>query len=160
MDDEPNATAWRDDEHLADVEAIQALIARQFGSLSWTPETSADWNAFATDFFPEASLYPAARPAKRQTVDGFVERMKGLAGTKLRCFHEVVLGTEVRVFGNVAVALAACEMTENDGEVNRGVEMLLLIKNEGAWRIVSQAWDTESPANPIPLHLEGEVTGE
>jgi len=49
---------------------------------------------FATDFFPEASLYPAARPGKRQTVDGFVERMKGLAGTKLRCFHEVVLGTD------------------------------------------------------------------
>ena len=58
--------------------------------------------------------------------------MKNLVGTKLRSFQEVVLGTEVRVFGNVAVALAACEMTENDGAVNRGVEMLLLIKNGGA----------------------------
>jgi hypothetical protein len=28
------------------------------------------------------------------------------------------LGTEVRVFGNVAVALAACEMTEIDAEVS------------------------------------------
>ena len=86
--------------------------------------------------------------------------MKGLAGTKLRSFREVVLGTEIRVFGNVAVALAACQMTENEGEVNRGVEMLLLIKNEGAWQIVSQAWDTESPTNPMPLHLVGGVAGE
>ena len=58
---------------------------------------------------------PAARPAQRQSVEAFVERTKGLAGTKLRSFHETVLGTEVRVFGNVAVALAACEMAENNG---------------------------------------------
>ena len=127
------------DEQGDDVRAIKGLIARQFGSLTWTPETSANWDAFAADFFPGASLYPAARPAQRQSVEAFVERMRGLAGTKLRSFHEVVLGTEVHIFGNVAVALAACEMTENDGQVNRGVEMLLLIKDEGAWQIVSQA---------------------
>jgi hypothetical protein len=148
------------DEHSDDIAAIEALIARQFGSLSWRPDASAEWDAFAADFLPEASLYPAARPAKRFTVEGFVERMKGLVGTKLRSFEEVVLGTEVHVFGNVAVALVACEMTENDAEVNRGVEMLPLVKNEGAWRIVSQAWDTESPESPIPLHLGGGVAGE
>ncbi len=147
------------DEHGDDVRAIEGLIARQFGSLTWTTETPANWDAFAADFFPEATLYPAARPAQRQTVEAFVERMKGLAGTKLRSFHEVVLGTEVRVFGNVAVALAACEMTENDEQVNRGVEMLLLIKDEGAWRIVSQAWDTESSSKPIPNYLLGGRTG-
>jgi hypothetical protein len=147
------------EEHGDDVRAIERLIARQFGSLTWTPETSANWDAFAADFFPEASLYPAARPAQRQTVEAFVERMKGLAGTKLRSFHETALRTEVRVFGNVAVALAACEMTENDGQVSRGVEMLLLIKNEGVWRIVSQAWDTESPSEPIPGDLVGKVAG-
>ncbi len=147
------------DEHRDDVRAIEGLIARQFGSLTWTPGVSADWDAFAADFFPEATLYPAARPAQRQTVEAFVERMRGLAGTKLRSFHEVVLGTEVRVFGNVAVALAACEMTENDEQVNRGVEMLLLIKDEGAWRIVSQAWDTKSSSKPIPNYLLGGRTG-
>ena len=81
--------------------------------------------------------------------------MKGLAATKLRSFKETVLGTEVHVFGNIAVALAACEITENDAEVNRGVEALLLIKHGGAWQIVSQAWDTESDTQPIPAHLVG-----
>jgi hypothetical protein len=70
--------------------------------------TSADREAFAADFLPDASLHPAARPARRQTAAAFVERMKGLAGTKLHSFREGVLGT-VRVFGNVAVALAACD---------------------------------------------------
>jgi hypothetical protein len=138
-----------------DRRAIAAMITRQFASLGWAPGRSADWRAFAADFFPDASLYPAARPARRQTVDGFIERMKALAGTKLRSFKEGVLGTEIHIFGNVAVALAACEITENDAEVSRGVEALLLIKDEGAWRIVSQAWDTESEAKPIPEHLAG-----
>ncbi len=148
------------DKHGDDVRAIQALIARQFASLSWAPGASADWDAFAADFFPEASLYPAARPAKRQTVEAFIERMKGLAGTKLRSLQEAVLGTEIHVFGNVAVAVAACEMTENGAEVNRGIEMLLLIKNEGAWRIVSQAWDMESPSKRIPVQLVSEAARE
>jgi hypothetical protein len=135
-----------------DRRAIEAIIERQFASLGWSPGRSADWQAFAADFFPDASLYPAARPARRQTVDAFVERMKGL-GAKLRSFRESMLGTEIHIFGNVAVALAGCEITENDAEVSRGVEALLLIKDEGTWRIVSQAWDTESETKPIPERL-------
>lgn len=141
------------DAHEDDVRAIEALVARQFASLNWVPGTSGDWVAFAADYFPGASLHPAARPARKQTVDEFVERMKGLVGTKLRSFHETVLGTEVRVFGNVAVALAACEMTENGSQVSRGVEMLLLVKNDGIWQIVSQAWDMEDSAKRIPDRL-------
>lgn len=139
-----------------DTQAIGALIARQFASLTWTLGSTGDWDAFAADFLAGAALFPAARPAKRQSVQEFVERMKGLAKTKLPSFKQVVRGTEIRVFGNVAVALAVVEITENGTEVNRGVEMLLLVKNEGAWRIVAQAWDTESPAKPIPSHLVGE----
>ncbi|WP_201839724.1 nuclear transport factor 2 family protein [Microvirga zambiensis] len=146
--------------HLDDVRAIEAVIARQFASLSWTPGTSADGDRFAADFFPEASLYPAARPAGRQTVESFIERMKGLAGAKLRSFEERVLGTRIHIFGNVAVAVAVCEMTENGVDVHRGVEMLLLVKNEGAWQIASQAWDRESPSRPIPERLLDRTTEE
>jgi ketosteroid isomerase-like protein len=137
-------------EHSDDRRAIEALIARQFASLGWSPGRSPDWEAFAADFFAGAPLYPAARPARRQTVDGFVERMKGLAGTKLRSFAETVLGTDVHVFGNVAVALAACEITENDADVSRGVEALLLVKDEGRWRIVAQAWTRRMKTNRFP----------
>jgi hypothetical protein len=86
---------------------------------------------FAADFYPDGSLYPAARPAQRQTVPAFVARMQGLAAARLRSFEEGVLGSEVHVFGNIAVALAACEMTENGVDANRGVEALLLIKRCG-----------------------------
>jgi hypothetical protein len=134
--------------HSDDHGAIEALIHRQFASLSWAPGKLADWEGFAADFFPQASLYPSARPAKRQTVHAFVERIRRLAETTLVSFEETVLGTEIRVFSNVAVAFAAYEITENDVEVNRSVEALLLIKDKGTWRIVSQAWDTASEAKP------------
>lgn len=140
-------------EHREDVRAIEAIIARQFGSLNWNPGTEGDWETFAVDFHPDAALFAAARPSRRQTVGDFVARMKGLASTKLRSFREEVLGTHVHIFGNVAVAVAACEITENDAEVSRGVEMLLLVRDEGQWRIVSQAWDTENPSKPIPAFL-------
>jgi hypothetical protein len=136
-----------------DVRAIEAIVERQFGSLNWRHGTTGDWEAFASDFHQEATLFPSKRPARRQTVEEFVTRMQGLVGTSLRAFDEKVLGTDIRVFGNVAVAVAACEITENDTDLSRGVEMLLLVKDDGAWWIVSQAWDMEGPDKPIPRHL-------
>jgi hypothetical protein len=85
----------------------------------------------------------------------FVERMKELATGKLRSFKEAALGHEIRVFGNVAAAVAVCQITENETQVTRGIEMMLLLKTEGRWQIVSQAWDTESESKPIPADLLG-----
>ena len=141
-----------------DVAAIEAIVFRQFASLDWTSARPADWEAFAADFSTDATLYPAARPARPQTVQAFVERMKSISQTTLRSFHEAVLGIKVHVFGNVAVAIAAAEMTENDKDTNRNVEMLLLVKSEGTWRIVCQAWDRATPTNPIPGDLISDNT--
>jgi len=142
-----------------DVAAIEALIRRQFASISWTPASPADWDAFTADFLPDASLFPSARPAKRQSLGAFVERMKGLRGTTLENFQQDGLGTAIRIFGNVAVAVAACEVTENEATVTRSVEMMLLVKEDGRWRIVSQAWDRASPTRPIPPDLRWRSSG-
>jgi ketosteroid isomerase-like protein len=137
-----------------DVRAIKALISEQFRSgLQWTPTKPADWTTFANGFLPDASLFPAARPARRQSVDAFIARMDGLARDKLRSFEETMLGMEVLVFGSVAVVLGASEMVENGTEVNRDVTGFLLIKDDGKWRIAAQAWDHEAKAMPIPEHL-------
>ena len=86
-------------------------------------------------------------------MQGFIDRMKDLAESKSHSFAETVLGHEIRVFGNVVIAVAACKMIENNAEVTRSVEMMLLIKDSDAWRIVSQAWDVESQSKSIPTHL-------
>jgi hypothetical protein len=136
-----------------DDEAIKAIIERQFGSLNWSPTTPANWSTFLGDFLPGASLYPAARPAKSQKPEEFIERMKGLPATKLRSFKEAPLRCEIRVFGSIAVAVAVCQITENETQVTRGIEMMLLVKTGDRWQIVSQAWDTEGESKPIPADL-------
>ena len=86
-----------------DEKAIRTLIGAHFQGLKWTPTTQADWLAFAADFLPDASLFPAARPARAKTLDEFIERMNGVAQGALRTFEERTLGMQILAFGNVAV---------------------------------------------------------
>ena len=69
----------------------------------------------------------------------FVEGMKALSETTLEAFQEEMLGTTIHVFGGVAVAVVACEVTENQKDVSRTVEMMLLVKQDDVWRIAAQA---------------------
>ena len=66
-------------EGTGDENAIRALIGAHFQGLKWTPTTRADWTKFAADFLPDASLFPAARPARAKTLDAFIEAMKSIA---------------------------------------------------------------------------------
>lgn len=136
-----------------DLQAILDLIDRQFKSMSWSSGSFPDMAAFKADFLPEAKLYPAARPVCGRSLDEFSERMSELAGKTLISFHETMLGGKVLIFGNVAVAAVTCENRENESEINRNVEMLLLVKSGGDWKIAAQAWDRESETLPVPDEL-------
>ena len=137
----------------ADVRAIKAIIERQFSALSWLEGSCGDWETFAADFVEGATLFPAARPVKPQTIVAFLARMKNVAGKELRSLQETVLGIEVKIFGNIAVAIVACGMVENEVTDSQTVEMLLLVKCDGTWRIAAQAWDKVSELSPIPKGL-------
>jgi hypothetical protein len=133
-----------------DIDAIRSLVGRQFASLSWTEGGAPDLEAFTADFLPGAPLYASTRPVNAQTVAQFSARMASLAGGALASFEETVLGCDVHVFGNVAIAVVACANLENGRDTNRNVEMMLLVKDTGSWRIAAQAWDKETPERPIP----------
>lgn len=133
-----------------DLQAIRSLIGAHFRGLRWAPTIPADWGTFSADFLPDASLFPAARPARRQTLDAFVVRMNGVAQGALRTFEEKTLGMQILRFGNVAVVLSASEMVENGTEVNHDVSGYLLVKSEGKWRIAAHAWDHASDQMPVP----------
>ena len=42
---------------------------------------------------------------------------------------------------------------ENGEKQSRGVEALLLVKDEGTWKIVAQAWDMAGENRPVPERL-------
>jgi hypothetical protein len=132
---------------------IRALISRQFASLSWDDIKPPDWDGFTADFLPAAPLFPSARPLAPSTVPAFVDRMKSLSGSSLRSFQEEVVGANIHVFGQVAVAVVACEVTENEKDRSRSVEMMLLVKDNGSWRIAAQAWDQVTATRPVPASL-------
>jgi hypothetical protein len=133
------------DDRKSDIKAIGAVIRRQFESLSWVEGGGPDWLGFRGDFREGAALFPSARPLLAETVDAFAERMNGLVGTSLRSFDEKVLRSRIHLFGNVAVAVVACENVANSKEVDRAVEMMLLVKDSNRWQIVAQGWDKEHP---------------
>ena len=125
-----------------DHKAIEALIEGQFEALSWDESQDGDWSGFAADFVEGAQLFASARPAQSQSVGQFVERMQGLSKSSLPNLKERMLGRRIEVFGNVEVAIAVCELTENTEKVSFNIEAFLLIKEAGEWRIASQAWDS------------------
>ena len=136
-----------------DVRAIDALISAHFQGLRWTPTTRADWTTFAADFLTDASLFPAARPVRKQTLDAFITRMDGVAEGTLRSFEERTIGMQILAFGNVAVVLGASELLENGRDVNHDVSGFLLVKDDGKWSIAAQAWDHASEEMPVTEHL-------
>jgi hypothetical protein len=134
-----------------DETSIRALIEAQFAALKWDLGGEADWPEFEAGFLPEAYLVPAARPARPQPVGAFVSRMRNLASQGvLRTFSERPLAISITGFGAIAVALAGCEITENDDTTTRDVSAFLLVRTDGIWRIAAQAWDAETSTNPIP----------
>ncbi|MEL6258500.1 MAG: nuclear transport factor 2 family protein [Pseudomonadota bacterium] len=125
-----------------DVDAIVELIETQFAALNWAPGRDPDWMLFESGFRSDATLIPAARPAVRQSLGAFRSRLDGLRGNGLlHSFSERRTVLEIQIAGNVAVALAGCEMTENDKNTTHDVSALLLVKDEDGWRIANQAWD-------------------
>ena len=56
---------------------------------------------------------------------------------RLASFRETLLSCTVQVFGNVAVAFAACEMLENDSTVTRDVSAIVLVRDPAGWRIAA-----------------------
>ncbi|HEX3339550.1 MAG TPA: hypothetical protein VHT68_10285 [Pseudolabrys sp.] len=136
-----------------DVRQIRTIVGRQFGALSWSTGKVGDWQTFAADFCDGATLFPAARPLKPQSVNVFLARMKNLAGGELCSLHEAIERTHIKVFGNVAIAAVLCAMTENENKHSQTVEMLLLVKDVGTWRIAAQAWDRVNDENPVQQGL-------
>ena len=110
------------------------------------------WRSFYRGFVLGAQLWPARRPARPQSSADFADRLRRLRddGT-LESFSQKGVGCVVFVVGNVAIAVAGCEMTENDDTISRDVSMFLLVKDSDGWRIAAQAWDV---VEDFPAGLE------
>ena len=125
-----------------DRDDIANLIATQFRSLCWTEDTPPDTQALTGTYLPGAQLFASARPARAQTAEEFGTRMRELRESgHISVFEENGVGLHIWATGNVAVALAGCEMHEDRRDVTEDISAFLLVKNPGGWAIAAQAWD-------------------
>lgn len=137
-----------------DVAAIRGLLADGFAAISWSPTTPPDWARFFGSYIKGATLFPAARPVVPTAPEPFRIRMdEQRAGGSMIDFEETMLGSEIRVFGKIAVATAAFRARVNKTGEGAGVNMYLLVKEGDGWRIAAVAWDNASDQNPIPASL-------
>lgn len=132
-------------------DAILAMIRSLYEALNWGPDKAPGWDAFKACFHETARLYPSARPMEALSVDAFVERMDAQRQSgNLASFSETMLGEDVLVFGNVAVAFSAYETLMNDGDTSRGLNAFHLAHDGNEWKVLSLAWDNESADLPLP----------
>ena len=129
-------------ENSRDEDTIRALIQAQFDGIDWAPGRDADWRTVLRGFKQDAQLWTARRPARPQSSNDFTERPRTLRDDEtLQSFAGKGPTCHIWIVGNVAIALAGCEMVENGSTVTRDVSGFLLVKDGEEWRIAAQAWD-------------------
>jgi len=130
---------------------ILSILQKLYQALNWDESTKPDWNSFSDCFHATARLYPSARPVEALDVDTFVGRMDGQRSNgNLATFAETMLGEDIQVFGNVAVAFSAYETVINGDRKSRGLNAFHLGRDDGTWKILSLAWDNETDEQPLP----------
>lgn len=139
-----------------DVKAINTVIDGLFEAISWTPDRPADWQALAQSFHDDAVMIPSARPIATVDVRTFSDRMQAQRDSgALTSFEERVLHNTVHVMGNAASVANVYEGVANGGAPFRGVNMLLLSKEDGRWKVVAMTWAQETDDAPLPAALLG-----
>ena len=144
---------------MTDEDEIRVLVRDHFDGMKWDDQQSPDWDRFRKDFFPGAILCGAARPAQLRSLDEFIERMETVARKNLKSFEEQTRSMKILKFGSIAVVLAMSELLEDGTDINRDVSGYLLVKSEGAWKIIAHTWDQESEDKPIPEVLRLQSAG-
>jgi hypothetical protein len=85
----------------------------------------------------------------------FVDRMRGLAGTKLQSFAESALGIEFESSATSPLRWPVAKSQRTMPDVNRSVEMMLLVKDAGAWRIVGLGRGKSGESDSFRSHKLG-----
>ncbi len=132
---------------------MKALYRR----VSFETGKSVDWDEVKAMFIPEANIVlRTSRTA--MTVfdrDGFVrDFVRFIAEAKLeeRAFEETILAIDTRETGDVARSTVhyAARIPSDSRPPQQGIDVFLLMKKDGAWKIVSIVNEIVRPGVPVP----------
>ncbi len=137
-------------------DVVKALYRR----VSFEAGKNVDWEQVKAMFIPEAVIVlRTSRTA--MTVfdrDGFVrDFVRFITEAKLedRAFEETILAIKTQETGEVARATVhyAARIPSDGRPAQQGIDVFLLMKKDGAWRIVSIVNEIVRPGVPVPEEL-------
>jgi len=134
-------------------DVVKALYRR----VSFEAGKNVDWDQVKAMFIPEAVIVLRTSRAAMTVFDrdGFVrDFVRFITEAKLenRAFEETILAIKTQETGEVARATVhyAARIPSAGQPAQQGVDVFLLMKKDGAWRIVSIVNEIVRPGVPVP----------
>jgi len=140
--------------HAGDTDSIDSITKAVYEVISG-PAGPRDWARFRGLFADGARLIAirvnAGRPTPSvMTVDDYAKNAG--ASFEKNAFYESEAARRVEEFGNIAHVFSTYESRRAPGEkpFARGINSFQLVKDGGAWKVMTILWDAEREGNPIP----------
>ena len=143
----------------ADTSSIDAVIHALYDSISFLPNSQPDFARLKSLFHPRGRLIPPAaeegKAIRVLDVDEFIKNSREdiiMGGMESRGFFEKELRRQTESFGNIVHAFSTYEsrFTSADKEpIQRGINSIQLVRDQGRWWVLTILWDTERPGNPL-----------
>lgn len=141
----------------ADDGGAEAVVRELYGHVTFSAGKNVDWEKVKALFIPEAVI--VLRTSRTDMTvfdrDGFVaDFVKFIGQAKLedQAFEEVIVGMRTQESGDMARAIVhyAARIPAAGRSAQHGIDAFLLMKKEGAWRIVSVVNEVVRPGVAVP----------
>lgn len=143
-----------------DVESPNSTVRALYNAISGPEGVERDWDRVRSLFDPRVRFLIGrwlADPNNPRDVvfewdlESFIA--EGREEWLRNGFWETELSERTEVYGNVAHVMSSyvsCVESPDAEAVGRGINSFQLLRHNARWRIVSVAWDIETPETPIP----------
>ena len=143
-----------------DVKSLDAIMRAVYEVISG-PAGERDWKRFRSIFIPQARFTQVEKGPDGVTyviswsVDEFVRDASGIFSKE--GFYENGLVNDSQSFGNMTQVFSSYESRHAPGEkpFQRGINSMQLLNDGTRWWVISIAWDSERPDNPLPAKFAG-----
>lgn len=143
-----------------DVMTVEGIIKALYESVSFMAGRQPDYDRLRSLFHPDGKLIPPKGEKETKVlvldVDTFNARSREhvvISGLERKGFIEKEIARRSHAFGNIVHLFSTYESRHTVSDptpIQRGINSIQLLKENGRWWVISILWDVERPTNPIP----------
>jgi hypothetical protein len=138
-----------------DVESVDSIMRAVYEVISG-PAGGRDWNRFRSIFLPQARFTEVEKMPDGSfsviswSVDEFIRDATEVFSKE--GFYENAIVNRPERYGKMAQVFSSYESRHTPGEkpFARGINSMQLLNDGKRWWVISIAWDSERPDNPLP----------